>query len=74
MIAVCAVPLWMLAENYRDHDRSNRSATLDYATNLLESLDEDAILFVDGDNYIFPGWFGQEVMGVRRDVAVGCHS
>ena len=71
---VCAVPLWMLAENWRDHDRSHRSATLDYASNLLESLEEDAILFVDGDNYIFPLWFAQEVMGVRRDVAVVCNA
>lgn len=72
--AVCAVPLWMLAQNWGDHDRSHRSATLDYASNLLESLEEDAILFVDGDNYIFPLWFAQEVMGVRRDVTVVCNA
>ena len=71
---ICAVPVWMLVENWRDHDRSNRSATLDYASNLLESLEEDAILFVDGDNYIFPLWFAQEVMGVRRDVTVVCNA
>ncbi|MDE5813778.1 MAG: DUF2723 domain-containing protein [Muribaculaceae bacterium] len=74
LCAVCAVPLWVLAQNYDDHDRSGRSATLDYASNLLESLDEDAILFVDGDNYIFPLWFAQEVMGVRRDVTVVCNA
>ncbi|MDE6522116.1 MAG: DUF2723 domain-containing protein [Muribaculaceae bacterium] len=74
LVAVCSVPVWMLAENYADHDRSYRSATLDYAENLLESLDEDAILFVDGDNYIFPLWFAQEVMGVRRDVTVVCNA
>ncbi|MDE6480148.1 MAG: DUF2723 domain-containing protein [Muribaculaceae bacterium] len=74
LIAICAVPVWMLAENYRDHDRSHRSATLDYASNLLESLDEDAILFVDGDNFIFPLWFAQEVMGIRRDVTVICNA
>lgn len=71
---ICAVPAWMLAENWRDHDRSHRSATLDYASNLLESLDKHAILFVDGDNYIFPLWYAQEVMGVRRDVSVVCNS
>ncbi len=71
---VCAIPLWMLAQNFDDHDRSHRSATLDYAANLLESLDEDAILFVDGDNYIFPIWYAQEIIGVRRDVAVVCNS
>ncbi len=74
LCAVCAVPLWMLAQNWDDHDRSHRSATLDYASNLLESLEEDAILFVDGDNYIFPLWFAQEVMGVRRDVTVVCNA
>ncbi len=72
--AVCAVPIWMLAENWNDHDRSYRTATLDYASNLLNSLDEDAILFVDGDNYIFPLWFAQEVMGVRCDVTVVCNA
>lgn len=71
---VCAVPLWMLGENYDDHDRSGRSATLDYACNLLESLERDAIVFADGDNYIFPLWYAQEVMGVRRDVTVVCVS
>lgn len=72
--AICAVPFWMLAQNRDDHDRSHRSATIDYASNLLESLDEEAILFVDGDNYIFPLWFAQEVMGVRRDVTVVCNA
>ena len=71
---VSAVPIWMLAENWRDHDRSYRSATIDYASNLLESLDDDAILFVDGDNYIFPLWFAQEVIGMRRDVTVICNA
>lgn len=72
--SVCAVPLWILAENYDDHDRSGRSATLDYACNLLESLERDAIVFADGDNYIFPLWYAQEVMGVRTDVTVVCVS
>lgn len=72
--ATLAIPLWMLSQNLDDHDRSGRSATLDYATNLLESLDKDAILFVDGDNYIFPLWFAQEVMDIRRDVTVVCGS
>ncbi|MCM1490218.1 MAG: DUF2723 domain-containing protein [Muribaculum sp.] len=74
MILVCALPVWMLAENLDDHDRSGRSATLDYASNLLESLDKDAILFVDGDNYVFPLWYAQEVMGIRPDVSVVCNS
>lgn len=74
MVVSAAVPLWMLAQNWGDHDRSHRSATLDYAANLLESLDKDAIIFVDGDNYIFPLWYAQEVMGMRPDVSVVCNS
>lgn len=65
-----SVPLLMLAENYDDHDRSNRHAATDFACNILNSLAPDAVLFVDGDNYTFPLWYVQEVLGVRRDVRV----
>ncbi|MDE7080089.1 MAG: DUF2723 domain-containing protein [Muribaculaceae bacterium] len=65
-----ALPAWVLAVNYDDHDRSNRSVTTDFAANLLESLDEDAILFTNGDNFTFPLWWAQEVAGIRRDVTI----
>lgn len=69
-IILFAVPAWMLAVNYHDHDRSGRHAPTDFARNLLESLEPDAIIFVDGDNHTFPLWYAQEVLGVRRDVKV----
>ena len=69
MVAV-ATPIWMLSQNYDDHDRSGRTAVEAYAGNLLNSLEKDAILFVNGDNYTFPLWYMQEVRGVRRDVTV----
>lgn len=69
-VGVLAVPSIMLARNYDDHDRSGRHAATDFAVNTLESLPPDAILFVDGDNYTFPMWYVQEVLGVRRDVTV----
>ncbi len=65
-----ATPLWMLGQNYDDHDRSGRHGVSDFAINLLESLDPDAILFTNGDNYTFPLWWVQEVLGVRRDVTI----
>lgn len=61
---------WMFKENIDDHDRSNRTAASVIASNILESLPEDAILFVNGDNATFPLWYSQEVEGVRRDVRV----
>lgn len=64
------LPAWVLAVNYDDHNRSNRSVTTDFAANLLESLDENAILFTNGDNFTFPLWWAQEVAGIRRDVTI----
>lgn len=69
-LLLLAMPVMMLAVNYDDHDRSHRSGPADYAANLLNSLDKDAILFLEGDNYTFPVWYAQEVEGVRRDVRV----
>lgn len=64
------LPAAMLLINYDDHDRSHRTATTDFAANLLDSLEPDAILFTNGDNFTFPLWWAQEVAGIRRDVTV----
>ncbi len=61
---------WMFAENLDDHDRSGRTAAANLSANILNSMERDAILFVNGDNYTFPLWYLQEVEGVRRDVKV----
>ena len=70
VVLFLAVPGWMLAENYDDHDRSGRRIATDFAQNLLESTAPNAILFTNGDNDTFPLWYLQEVKGVRRDVRV----
>ncbi len=64
------LPVWMLFQNYDDHDRSGRTAVTDFAANLLESLEPDAILFTNGDNFTFPLWWAQEVAGIRRDIRI----
>lgn len=64
------VPVWMCVENRDDHDRRGREAARNIAVSTLESLDPNAILFVDGDNFTFPLWYAQEVEGIRRDVRV----
>lgn len=64
------VPAWMCAENFDDHDRRGRNAATEIAVATLESLEPDAVIFVDGDNFTFPLWYAQEVLGVRRDVRV----
>jgi hypothetical protein len=60
----------MLAQNYHTHDRHHNYVAFDYAYNLLQSCDQDAILFTGGDNDTFPVWYLQYVAGVRRDVRV----
>ncbi len=65
-----AIVGWMLYENADDHDRSDRTAASVITSNILRSLEPDAILIVDGDNYTFPFWYAIEVEGVRPDVRI----
>lgn len=70
LVALIAVPLNMLAEEWDDHDRSNRKVPLAFGTNYLESCAPNAILFTNGDNDTYPLWYAQEVEGIRDDVRI----
>ncbi|MFA8434153.1 MAG: DUF2723 domain-containing protein [Marinifilaceae bacterium] len=69
-LCLVAVPGLMAQQNWDDHDRSGRYATLAYAKNYLQSCAPDAILFTYGDNDTFPLWYAQEVEGIRRDIRI----
>lgn len=64
------VPLQMLSQTYDDHDRRHTTGAEEVARKILTPLEPDAIIFVRGDNVIFPLWYAQEVLGLRRDVSV----
>ena len=69
--AICMVgPIVMVAQEWDDHDRSDRTAVLAYAQNYLESCAPNAILFTNGDNDTYPLWYAQEVEGFRDDVRI----
>ena len=64
------VPLQMVSQTWDDHDRSGRYPARDFGMNYLSSVDQNGIIFTNGDNDTFPLWYCQEVEGYRTDVRV----
>src|SRR5690606_7152354 len=67
---VLTAPIIMGFQNYDDNNRSEHFASRDYASNFLNSLEPNAILFTYGDNDTYPLWYAQEVENIRTDVRV----
>jgi hypothetical protein len=59
-----------LVGNWRVASRSGDTSTLDFAHDILNSVEPYGILFTVGDNDSFPLWYAQEVEGIRKDVTV----
>ncbi|MFL1894119.1 DUF2723 domain-containing protein [Aquimarina sp. 2-A2] len=68
VVSLLAVPVVLAAQNWDDHDRSNRYTAQSMAKMYLQSCQEDAILFTIGDNDTFALWYAQEIEGYRTDV------
>lgn len=70
LLLLLAVPCRMAAENWDDHDRSNRYVAHDLGYNYLMSCDRNGVILTYGDNDTYPLWYTQETEGVRTDVRV----
>ncbi|SHI88709.1 Protein of unknown function [Mesonia phycicola] len=70
VVCLVAVPGILIANNWDDHDRSNKRTATSMAKMYLDSVDKDAILFTIGDNDTFALWYAQEIEGYRTDVRV----
>ncbi len=55
------LPVLNLAVQYKEHDRSREFIALDYGVNFLNSVEDNAIIFTNGDNDTYPLWFAQAV-------------
>jgi len=64
------IPFMELNANFHLSNRTGNYVAWDYSKNILESCDENGILFTNGDNDTFPVWYLQEVEGIRTDVQV----
>jgi uncharacterized BrkB/YihY/UPF0761 family membrane protein len=69
-LLVLTAPLIMGFKNYNDHSRKDHTGARDYASNFLNSVEKNAIIFTYGDNDTYPLWYAQEVENIRRDVRV----
>ena len=69
-VACLGVPALMCAQEWDDHDRSNRRTAVEIAYNYLNSVGPNGLLITHGDNDTFPLWYAQEVEGIRNDVRI----
>ncbi|UKM65316.1 DUF2723 domain-containing protein [Flavobacteriaceae bacterium GSB9] len=70
VVCLILVPGILAANNWDDHDRSDKYTARSMAHMYLDSCAENAILFTIGDNDTFALWYAQEIEGYRTDVRV----
>ncbi len=70
VVLLLGSPVLLLAQNFNDHNRSNRYVARDFGADILNSCPPNAILFTSGDNDTYPVLYCQEVEEIRPDVRV----
>lgn len=61
LVIAFLVPTITISSNYYNVDRSKEFYAAEYGMNFLNSLEENAIIFTNGDNDTFPLWYAQAV-------------
>ena len=70
LMVLVLLPMWPGHTKFVEHDRSDNRIAYEYAWNILAGVDENAIIFTNGDNDTFPIWYLQAVEHFRKDVSV----
>ncbi len=58
------------SSKWAEYSRAHNWIPFEYAYNILQSCEPNAILFTYGDNDTFPLWCMQDAYGIRRDVRI----
>ena len=58
------------SSKWAEYSRKHNWIPFEYAYNILQSCEPNAILFTYGDNDTFPLWCMQDLYGIRRDVRI----
>ncbi len=69
-LVLVVLPFFALKNHYFTHDRSSNYTCPVYARNMLVGLEQNAIIFTNGDNDTYPLWYIQDVEKYRTDVRV----
>ena len=69
-VIVVFIPIYSLLANWARADRSQDYVAYDFGRGVLETLEDRAVLFVEGDNISFPLYYLAMVEGERADVTI----
>ena len=67
LLVFAAMPILM---QFYLMDRSENKVAYYYGWNMINFLEEDALIITNGDNDTFPLWYLQQVEGIRTDVDI----
>lgn len=70
VLAFVLLPGNALSHNWRSCNKNKYFFPADFAYNLLQSCEKNAVLFTNGDNDTYPLWYLQQAEHVRPDVTV----
>ncbi|OGY47817.1 MAG: hypothetical protein A3J62_04245 [Candidatus Buchananbacteria bacterium RIFCSPHIGHO2_02_FULL_38_8] len=69
-VLILILPLYSLISNWRDNNLHSYYLDHQYVTDILASLEQNAILITPNDSIIFGIWYVQQVEKLRPDVIV----
>lgn len=70
LVCFLSVPIQFIAKNSKCNNYKNNDFAYNFAYNILNSCEKNAILFTWGDNETFPLWYLQEVENIRTDIRI----